>query len=69
MSKWRFGCGCNIEVTVQRGYGHTIKVVECGSTAYDGGINQCEECEIEHPYSMPDEDEGDLEWFDRQGCE
>jgi hypothetical protein len=65
-SSYRFGCGRDIEVVVPSGYGHRVIKARCGTTAHDGGVNQCGKCEVNHPYSMPDEDEGDMEWYDRQ---
>ena len=65
-SKWRFGCGKRIEVTIPRGHDFKTITVECGSTSYTGGVNQCAACEQAFPVSEPYEDEGDLEWFDRQ---
>lgn len=44
MSRWNWGCGCRMTVYVPRGYSHREINVECGSTAYDGGVNQCESC-------------------------
>jgi hypothetical protein len=70
MSKWAFGCGKKIEVVVPHGrYDSRAITVECGSSAHDGGVNQCDACEKNHPVSDPYEDEGDMEWFDRQGGE
>jgi hypothetical protein len=69
MSKWAFGCGKQIDAVIPyRGDWKAI-TVECGSTAHDGGVNQCDACEEKHPVSDPYEDEGDMEWFDRQGGE
>lgn len=49
MSKWRYGCGKKFEICVQHGYGYREITVECGSTAIDGGVNQCDECEKRDP--------------------
>lgn len=43
-SRWRFGCGVKFTVYVPRGYDYKPREVECGSTAYDGGVNQCSTC-------------------------
>jgi hypothetical protein len=65
MSKYRFGCGKEIEVFVPRGFSYVSIMRECGSTAHDGGINQCERCEA-RAYSMPGEDESDMDWYERE---
>jgi len=67
MAKYRFGCGKVIEVFVPRGFRYVPMMRECGSTGHDGGINQCEECEETRTYSMPGEDESDMDWYERQG--
>jgi len=64
-SKYRFGCGRPVEVFIPRGFTYAGVMRECGSTAHDGGINQCEACEAVHPYSMPGDDESDMDWFER----
>lgn len=68
MSKWRFGCGVRFETTIPRGYSYRTIEVECGSTSYTGGVNQCDKCADEHPVSEPlDDEESDMNWFERQG--
>ena len=67
MAKYRFGCGKVISVYVPRGWDYREIKRECGSTGHDGGINQCDECESKYPYSMPYEDESDMDWLERQG--
>jgi len=69
MSKWRFGCGQLINVVIPYGYDYRNITVECGSTSHTGGVNQCGECAENHPVSEPREDEGDMEWYDRQSTE
>lgn len=65
-SRWRYGCDTEITVYAPRGYGYVEYTTRCGSTAHNGGINQCEECERKFDaLPLPDEDEGDLEWDDR----
>ena len=64
MSKWRHGCGKKFTVFVPRGYSYREMEVECGSTAYDGGVNQCGECDHK-PMPVPDEDESDMDYFER----
>lgn len=44
MSKWKYGCGVKFTVYVPKGYAYKPMTVECGSTSYTGGVNQCEEC-------------------------
>ena len=66
MTKYRFGCGKAIEVFVPRGFRYVPMMRECGSTAHDGGINQCEECEETRTYSLPGEDESDMDWYERE---
>lgn len=68
-SKWRFGCGKEFIRHIPRGYGYKAIKVECGSTAYDGNVNQCDVCAEKYPVSPVRDDESDLEWFDRQDCE
>jgi hypothetical protein len=63
---WRFGCGKKLVVYVPRGWDYKKLEVECGSTAFTGGVNQCAECVVKYPVSEPREDESDLDWFDRQ---
>ena len=43
-SRWTYGCGKDISVFVPKGYGYIEKTRPCGSTAYDGSVNQCEVC-------------------------
>lgn len=70
MSKWRFGCGKPMTVfTHSERRGYREHKVECGSTAFDGGVNQCDECERKYPVKSPLDDESDLDWFDRQNTE
>ena len=66
MSKWRFGCGKKFETAIPTRYSCKLITVECGSTSHTGGVNQCDECAEKHPVSEPQEDEGDMEWFERQ---
>lgn len=68
MSKYRFGCGETIEVSVPRGFDYVTIMRECGSTAHHGGINQCYVCEAKHIYSMPEDDESDSDWYERNYC-
>ncbi len=65
-SPYRYGCGVEMTVFVPRGYGYKEIKVRCGSTAHDGGVNQCEDCEKRHHIKPPDEDESDMDWFERQ---
>lgn len=65
MSRWRNGCDASIEVYVPRGYGYKPMQVRCGSTAFDGGTNQCEACATQYTPPLPHADEGDLEYFER----
>jgi hypothetical protein len=65
MSGWRFGCGKEITVYIPTKYSCREITAKCGSTSYNGGVNQCEECEEKHNVPLPYEDEGDLEWYDR----
>ena len=67
MSKWNHGCGETIEVYVPRGYDYKARNVECGSTAYDGGVNQCDACAAKYTPPLPYEDEGDMEYSERIG--
>jgi len=70
VTRWRFGCDKEITVMVPRGYSYREYVTRCGSTAYDGGVNQCDDCaaKLGTP-PTPREDEGDLEYDDRIGYE
>ena len=65
MSGWRFGCGKEIVVYIPTRYDYKERKAVCGSTAYDGGVNQCEECESKHNVPTPYEDEDDMAWFER----
>lgn len=66
MSKWRYGCGKPVTQYVPT-YSHYREVPgECGQTAFDGSVLQCESCEVEHPVDVPNEDEDDMAWFERQ---
>lgn len=66
MSGFRFGCGQQITISVPRGYSFAEVEVRCGSTARDGGVNQCSKCaESIDAGPLPDEDEGDLEFDHR----
>jgi hypothetical protein len=66
MSKWRFGCGKEIDVYIPKGWDYKRVLRECGSTAYDGGVNQCVACSSKYPVSPPrDDEETDEEWLDR----
>jgi hypothetical protein len=66
MNRWRAGCDETITVYVPRGYSYKAMSVRCGSTAFDGGVNQCEACAAKHGVPpLPYEDEGDMEHFER----
>jgi hypothetical protein len=54
-----------VTVFVERGHFYKEMTVECGSTAYDGGINQCDDCEADDPMPAAREDESDAEYFER----
>jgi len=61
-----YGCGKKITVYIPTKYSHKEIEVDCGSTAYNGGINQCDDCASRTgPIPLPYEDEGDMEWDDR----
>lgn len=73
-SKWRYGCGKKITVSVPRGYGYREIPAECGSTSYTGGVNQCSDCadkipeprvpdygDIEHDYDVDESVSTELE--------
>lgn len=71
MSGFVFGCGKDISVFVPSRLAHLgqsgkMRQFKCGSTAYDGGVNQCTACTEKHPVSLPHEEESDLDWFERQ---
>ena len=62
--RWRYGCDKEIMVCVPRGpYDAKSMTVRCGSTAYDGGVNQCVECARKHPQG-PVPEYGDIEHYD-----
>jgi hypothetical protein len=66
MTAWRNGCDESIEVYIPKGYSYKAVMVRCGSTAFDGGVNQCERCAARTgPLPLPDEDEGDMEFYER----
>lgn len=61
-----YGCGKQIEVTVPTKYSCKTYTTRCGSTAYDGGVNQCDDCaKRTGDIPLPYEDEGDLEYDHR----
>ncbi len=61
----RFGCNKAITVYVPTRYSFKEHPTRCGSTAHDGGVNQCEECAAKLNVPIPMDDEGDMEWFER----
>lgn len=66
MSAFRFGCGEPTTVFVPRGYSFREVTVRCGSTAHDGGVNQCGACANKiGAQPLPEADEGDLEYDHR----
>ena len=65
MSNWRFGCGKEITVYIPTRYDYKAHKTVCGSTAYNGGVNQCDECADKHDVPLPYEDEDDMAWFER----
>ena len=67
-SKWRYGCGKKMSAFVPKGYGYKEIPVECGSTAYDGSVNQCEKCEITKAQPRV-HDYGDVEHMDDDDIE
>ena len=64
MSRWTYGCGCKLTVYVPRGYTYRPITVECGSTAVDGGVNQCESCArtLDPPPAWQAEDAGEADF-------
>ena len=63
VSRWTNGCGKIISVFVPKGYSSKEIKVQCGSTSYDGGVNQCEQCA--QKYGQPKKHEyGDIEHMD-----
>lgn len=66
MSGWRFGCGAKFTGFVPRGYSYREVTLTCGSTAYNGGVNQCDKCAARiDPGPLPEAGEGDLEFDHR----
>lgn len=65
MSGYRFGCGKEITVYIPTRYDYKARKTTCGTTAYDGGVNQCRECEDKHNVPTPYEDEDDMAWYER----
>jgi len=61
--RWRYGCDKQLEVSVPRGYSYKLMTVRCGSTAFDGGVNQCEACARKFPQG-PVPEYGDDDGFD-----
>lgn len=47
MTAWRFGCDAAYTISIPRGYGYREVTVRCGSTAMDGGVNQCDACAVD----------------------
>jgi len=62
---YRFGCGKEITVYIPTRYTERAITAKCGSTAYHGGVNQCEECEEKHNVPLPYDDESDMDWYER----
>ena len=61
-----YGCGKTIIVYVPTRYSSKEHETICGSTSYNGGVNQCDNCAKRTGYiPLPYEDEGDLEYDDR----
>jgi len=56
-SKWKYGCGKAITTYVPRGHGYKEVSAECGSTAYDGSVNQCDDCAAKIPQPSPHEED------------
>jgi hypothetical protein len=54
-------------VYVPRGYGYKPMQVRCGSTAFDGGVNQCDQCAGINPAPPPplDDEMGDMEYAEQ----
>ena len=65
MSRWRHGCGKKFDIDIELDGRFRAITVECGSTAMDGGVNQCDDCEKRDPMPPAYEDEGDMEYFER----
>lgn len=66
MSGFRFGCGVSFSAFVPRGFTSREVEVRCGSTSYNGGVNQCDKCAASIDAGpLPDADEGDLEFDHR----
>lgn len=54
-NRWRYGCGERITVYVPTRYDYKAREVECGSTGYNGDVNQCEICaRTRRPPPTPD---------------
>jgi hypothetical protein len=56
--RWRYGCDTPMTVYIPRGFDYKPVEVRCGSTAYDGGVNQCDKCSAApglRPPRTPDE--------------
>lgn len=65
MSKWRHGCDAEMFVYIPKGYSYKEIKVRCGSTAFDGGVNQCDRCEAKFAAPAPLEDESDMDYYER----
>lgn len=62
----QYGCGKEITVYVPTKYSSKEHQTVCGSTSYNGGVNQCDDCANKSgPIPLPYEDEGDLEYDHR----
>lgn len=66
MSGFRFGCGCEVLVTVPRGYTCRTITYKCGSTGPYGDVVQCDDCAKARPTLPVREDESDEDWYARQ---
>ena len=65
MSKWRHGCGKPVTVYIPKGWDYVARERECGSTAIDGGVNQCDECAATGSMPPAREDESDMDYVER----
>jgi hypothetical protein len=61
----KYGCDQKYEIRVPHGWSYRAINVTCGSTAPDGGVNQCSVCESDPAKKPPspwtEEDYGDDE--------
>jgi len=53
MSGWKYGCGKKFETAVPTRFSCKTVMATCGSTAWNGGVNQCDACATKQELMPP----------------